>query len=95
MKHIYFWTEIEERFSKKKGILGLGNTGATLTCVEWKQDGTAVVGSITGQLLIFKGNSVTNSIDIHGKNQAVHSLRIVNDIVYSGGKDNTVKKLNA
>ena len=62
--------------------------------MEWKQDRTAVVGSITGQLLTFKGNSMISSYDIHGKNQAIHSLRIVDDIVYSGGKDNTVKKLN-
>ena len=81
--------------SSNKGIFGQAGEQSNMTSVQWFSDGTAVTGGGNGQLYHWQGRELQKAVQVHGSGQAVHSLIIVNDKVFSGGKDNKVVELDS
>ena len=95
IKHIYFWDMSSGALTNNKGLFGQAGEQSNMTSVQWLSDGSAVTGGGNGQLYNWRGRELQKTVQVHGAGQAVHSLIIVNDKIFSGGKDNKVVELDA
>lgn len=95
IKHIYFWDFKNGVLESQKGLFGQAGEQSNMTAAAWLNDGTAVTGAANGQLYHWRGRELQRTVQVHGAGQAVHALVIVNDRVFSGGKDNKVVELSS
>jgi len=94
IKHIYFWSG-DENWKKRKGIFGKVGTMCTLTACGFLSTGVAVTGGSNGSIYLWTENQCSKMIDIHKGRAACHTLRIDNDMIYTGGNDKCLHVLDA
>lgn len=94
IKHIYFHRGAQG-FEKKKGIFGKVGKMCNLTSCGYLSTGVAVTGGTNGSIYLWEGNQCAKMVDIHNGNAACHTLRIDNDMIYTGGNDKCLHVLNS
>lgn len=94
IKHIYFWNGAKG-WDKKKGIFGKVGPMCTLTSCGFLSTGVAVTGGSNGNIYLWEGNMCVKSVDIHDGRAASHTLRVDNDMIYTGGNDKKLHVLDA
>lgn len=94
IKHIYFWNGAKG-WDKKKGIFGKVGAMCTLTSCGFLSSGVAVTGGSNGSIYLWNGNQCAKMVDIHEGRAACHTLRIDNDMIYTGGNDHKLHVLGA
>jgi microtubule-associated protein-like 6 len=95
IKHIYFWEFNAGALSKKRGIYGDASKMCNMTAVQYLSNDTAVTGATNGDVYLWQGNQLQKTFNVHGQGQAVHTIRVVDGTIYSGGKDNKVHMLDS
>ncbi|CAG9313094.1 unnamed protein product [Blepharisma stoltei] len=90
IKHIYFWTLDNGTLTNNKGLFGSQGEATNMTSAQWFGDGTAVTGGQNGMLYHWQDRELRKTVQVHGPNQCIHALSIVNDTIISGGKDNKI-----
>mmetsp|Transcript_28773 Transcript_28773/g.28462 ORF Transcript_28773/g.28462 Transcript_28773/m.28462 type:complete len:257 (+) Transcript_28773:867-1637(+) len=93
-----FWTYNPNsagiQLRKEKGIFGSVEAMCNMTCVQYMPDNTCVTGATNGQLYHWAGKSLKKAYQIHPQGQTVHSIAIVDEKIFSGSKDNTIRILD-
>jgi len=94
VKHIVFWYfDANCGFQKKKkGIFGSAGKMTNFTSVQFSAEGTAFTGGTNGSIFKWADRNLKKSAKIHAK--GVHTIRIVEDHLYSGGADNKIFQLS-
>ena len=94
IKHIYFWNGANG-WDKKKGIFGKAGKMCTQTSCGFLSNGLAVTGGSNGSIYLWNDNVCAKSVDIHNGFAASHTLRVDNDMIYTGGNDKCLHVLDA
>jgi microtubule-associated protein-like 6 len=95
IKHIYFWELKNGLLESQKGLFGQAGEQSNMTSAGWLADGTAVTGAANGQLYHWRGRELQKTYAVHGAGMPVHALAIIQDRIFSGGKDNKLIELNS
>eukprot|EP01006_Ploeotia_vitrea_P014079 TRINITY_DN37392_c0_g1_i1.p1 TRINITY_DN37392_c0_g1~~TRINITY_DN37392_c0_g1_i1.p1 ORF type:complete len:741 (+),score=138.60 TRINITY_DN37392_c0_g1_i1:114-2336(+) len=83
-KHIKFWTIAGTQLKAKKGLLGRKGKRQPFVSLAFTDDYT-LIGTKSGHIYPFKANKLKRPVQ--GHNGMIYSLRCINGMVLSGGKD--------
>lgn len=65
MKHIKFWKKAGSGFTSKRGIFGRKGKIDTMLALAFTPDGQTLSGSAGGQVCIWTGNTLINTVKVH------------------------------
>lgn len=94
IKHVCFWECAGGALTKKKGLFGKAGPMCNMTSVAFLSNGKAVSGGTNGMVYLWEDRNCVKAVDVHGRGNAVHTIKVEGNRIFSGGKDNNVIELD-
>lgn len=94
IKHIYFWFGANS-WDKKRGIFGKNGEMCNMTTAQYLPDGRAITGGTNGCIYVWDKNMCCKSFSAHQGKAAIHTLRVCEGEILSGGSDKKLNCINA
>ena len=94
VKHCEFWELNTATLTKKKGVFGGAGAMCNMTAIAWLNE-SCLTAATNGQVYKWTGNQCGKTYQVHPAGATIHSIAVVSGKILTGGKDSTIRILNA
>jgi microtubule-associated protein-like 6 len=103
VKHVVFWAVSGGTLPHKKGLYGDAAKMTDQLAAKWANNGNCVTGGANGLVYIWQDKTtgpeptfnLLRTLDAPGNGATIHSLNIIDDVLYVGARDGKIRAFGA